>query len=158
MPRWLFGRLGWLCGRILPVVVVVMMATDAATAAAGSGEAPGFLQLAADSVFVWLSLAVPVGLAGAFYLLVLALVATWLPGPDGRPELLLAPAALVVALFAGLGGRLEQFPELWPGIVGGFVFAALAGPVPPPDDMCRAIPPGARRRGPGLTSEREDGR
>lgn len=154
MPRWLFCRLGWLCGLILPVVVVAVLAMVEAR----SGEAPGLLQLAADSVFVWLSMVVPVGLAGAAYLLVLALAATWLPGPDGRPELLLAPAALLVAFFGGLGGRVEQFPELWPCVVGAFVFAALAGPVPPPDDACRALPPGARRRGPGHTPEREDGR
>ncbi|HEV2733678.1 MAG TPA: hypothetical protein VGV85_02530 [Longimicrobiaceae bacterium] len=154
MPRWLFCRLGRLCCLILPVVVVPVLAMVEAR----SGEAPGLFQLAADSFFVWLTLVVPVGLAGAVYLLVLALAATRLPGPDGRPELLLAPAVLVVALFAGLGGRLEEFPELWACVVGGFVFAALAGPVPPPDDACRALPPGARRRGPGHTPEREDGR
>ncbi|HEX7242086.1 MAG TPA: hypothetical protein VF263_17510 [Longimicrobiaceae bacterium] len=129
MPSWLVRRLAWLCGCVLPAVIAAVMVQRA-----GLEKVGGLPGVAFWLVLIWLFSVVPVAAAGAFYLLVLALLATWLPGPDGRPELLLAPVLLVVLLFAGLGGALEQTPCLWPPVAGGFVFAVLAGPAPPAEE------------------------
>lgn len=127
VPGWLCRRLGLLCGGVLPAVVLAWLAQTTA----GSGETLDVPALAAGGFWLWLLAVVPAALAGAVYLLALALVATWLPGPEGRPELLLAPALLVGLLFAGLGAELERNPALWNVVAGGFLFAVLAGPVPP---------------------------